>query len=324
MSAIDGVARVRRTATPVQRAANCFLRVWSAWEKRRRRLRAQIALCALSDRELMDIGATRAEIDYIALRQGSAMPHRSTRWRVGNALAILLLFNLLGLISADRAEAQCSAQDVLRRHLAVQSAPPTLGSPIPVGHAADVLVWKTILIGTFADTFALRNAMSAMGCGVGNSATEILARPAFTLIRKKAEVALVAVSVAELGFQGETTSLRAIYVRAQELGFALAPSEIAPQLRLQYLDQPVGEFLIIGMEPVRTWAGEAVVLSVANGGAGLILIGQDGSDDTQISAMSRFVFVRPNTSIPAEAAALVTFERKSPRGNARLGQGDRQ
>jgi hypothetical protein len=144
------------------------------------------------------------------------------------------------------------------------------------------------------------------------------------LIRKKAEVALVAVSVAELGFQGETTSLRAIYVRAQELGFALAPSEIAPQLRLQYLDQPVGEFLIIGMEPVRTWAGEAVVLSVANGGAGLILIGQDGSDDTQISTMSRFVFVRPDTSVPAEAAALVTFERKSPRGNARLGQGDRQ
>ncbi|WP_312016512.1 hypothetical protein [Bradyrhizobium liaoningense] len=112
-------------------------------------------------------------------------------------------------------------------------------------------------------------------------------------------------SVAELGFQGATASLREIYARAQELGFALAPPETAPQLRLQYLDQPIGEFLIIAMQPVRTWSGESVVLTVANGGAGLVLIGQDGREDTQISAISRFVFVRPDTSIAPEAAAML-------------------
>jgi hypothetical protein len=253
----------------------------------------------------MDIGATRGEIDYIASQRSIARPHRSTCRHIGDALLILLLFSLLGLVSADRAAAQCTAQDVLRRHLAVKAAPPVPGSEIPVSSAVDALVWKTILIGTFTDTFALRNAMSAIGCGVGDSAAEILARPAFTLSGKKAEVELVAVSVAELGFQGETSSLREIYLRAQELGFALAPPEIAPQLRLQYLDQPIGEFLTIGMEPIRTWAGEAVILTVANGGAGLILIGQDGRDDAQISAMSRLVFVRPDRSIPAEAAAMV-------------------
>lgn len=304
MSSIHGIAQVRRTATPLQQATSLFLRVWKVWQKRRRRRKVQTALCTLSDRELTDIGTTRAEIDCIALQQGSARPHRSTHWRIGNALVILLLINLLGLIWADRAEAQCTAQDVLRRHLAVKSVPPAPGS-VPVGHAADVPVWKTILIGTFTDTFALRNAMSAMGCGVGSSAAEILARPAFTLSRKKTEVELVAVSVAELGFQGETSSLREIYVRAQELGFALAPPEIAPQLRIQYLDQPIGEFLTIGMEPISTWAGEAILLTVANGGAGLILIGQDGRGDSQISTMSRFVFVRPDTSTPADAAALV-------------------
>ena len=111
MSTINGVAQVRRTATPVQQVTSLFLRVWSAWQKRRRRLKVQTALCALSDQELMDIGATRAEIDYIALQQGRARPDRPTPWRIGNALAISLLFNLLGLISADRAEAQCTAQD---------------------------------------------------------------------------------------------------------------------------------------------------------------------------------------------------------------------
>ncbi|MBR0820010.1 DUF1127 domain-containing protein [Bradyrhizobium liaoningense] len=304
MSAFNGVAQVRRTATPVQQVTSLFLRVWSAWQKHRRRLKVQAALCALSERELMDIGATRAEIDYIALQQGRARPDRPAPWRIGSALAILLLVNLFGLISADRTEAQCSAQDVLRRRLAVKVDPPAPRSEIPVSSAADILAWKTIRIGTFTDTFALRSAMSAMGCGVGNAADEILARPAFTLSREKAEVELVAVSVAELGLRGETSSLREIYARAQQLGLALAPAEIAPQLRLQYLDQPIGEFLTIGMEPIGTWAGEAVVLTVANGGAGLILIGQDGREDAQISAISRFVFVRPGASMAPEAAAM--------------------
>jgi hypothetical protein len=38
--------------------------------------------------------------------------------------------------------------------------------------------------------------------------------------------------------------------------------------------------------------GGAVILKVANGGAGLILIGQDGSADAQIPVACRFLFVR--------------------------------
>ncbi|MEK9279935.1 MULTISPECIES: DUF1127 domain-containing protein [unclassified Bradyrhizobium] len=304
MSAIYSAARMRRTAASPQQAISLFQRLRSAWQERRRRRGVQADLSALSDRELMDIGTTRGEIDYIASQRSIARPHRSSAQRIGDALVILLLFNVFSLISADRARAQCTAQDVLRNHLAVKAAPAAPGSQIPISSAADVSVWKTILIGTFADSFALRRAMDAIGCGVGNSADEILARPAFSLSDKKAEVQLVAVSVAELGFQGETASLRDIYARAQGLGFGLAAAEIAPQLRLQYLDQPIGEFLTIGMEPIRTWAGEPVLLTVANGGAGLILIGQDGHDDAQISVISRFVFVRPDKPASAEAAAM--------------------
>ncbi|MEY9880375.1 DUF1127 domain-containing protein [Bradyrhizobium sp. USDA 329] len=303
MSAIYGSARMRRTATSLQQAISLFLQFRTALRERRARQRVRAALGALSDRELMDIGMTRGEIDYVASQRSIARPHRSTLRSIGDALQILLLVNLFSLISVDRTEAQCTAQDVLRRGLAAKGAPPGQKAMIPVSSAADVLVWKTIRMGTFTDTLALRNALSAIGCGVGNSAAEILARPAFTLNHGQAEVALVAVSVAELGFQ-DAASLREIYLRAQELGFALAPAEIAPQLRLQYLDQPIGEFLTIGMEPIRTWAGEATLLTVANGGAGLILIGQDGRDDAQISVMSRFVFVRPHTAPAVEAAAM--------------------
>jgi hypothetical protein len=115
-------------------------------------------------------------------------------------------------------------------------------------------------------------------------------------------VELLAVSAAELGFETDTASLADIYARAQQLGFGFAAAEVAPQLRLQYFDQPIGEFLIIGMEPIKTWRGEPVILTVANGGAGLILIGQDGGADAEISTASRFLFVRSKETALAKAA----------------------
>jgi uncharacterized protein YjiS (DUF1127 family) len=56
-----------------------FKGIWSAFQKRRQRRRLRAGLHDLSNRGLMDIGVTRAEIDYIAahrainrLRDGTA------------------------------------------------------------------------------------------------------------------------------------------------------------------------------------------------------------------------------------------------------------
>jgi hypothetical protein len=235
-----------------------------------------------------------ATYDSNRLRPAAAFAQRS---------ATLLVCCALVVACSNAAEAQCSAQDVLRNHLALKGAPPPRDIRTSFSSAAQVPVWKRIAVGTFRDLAALRGAMSALGCGVGNSADEIIGRPTFTLSGKKTEVELVAVSPAELGFTGETATLRNVYARAQLLGLLLAPAEVAPQLRLQYLDQPIGEFLIMAMEPIRTWAGEPVILTVANGGAGLILIGQDGQEGLDLPVGSRFVFVRPGTPGPAQAAA---------------------
>jgi hypothetical protein len=113
-------------------------------------------------------------------------------------------------------------------------------------------------------------------------------------------VELVAVSAAELGFQTDTVPLADIYARAQQLGFGLAAAEVAPQLRLQYFDQPLGDFLI-AMEPIKTWKGDPIILTVANGGAGLTLIGRDGSADAQIPVSSRLLFVRSQEATLAKA-----------------------
>jgi hypothetical protein len=229
-----------------------------------------------------------------------AIPHCSTGWHRGSTLVIAMLCTLCILLFASEARAQCTARDALQNQLRFKKIPSASTPQIPVRSAADVPAWKTIVVGTFADTFALRKALDAAGCSIGDLAEEILARPAFTLSATKTSVELFAVSAAELGFRTDTASLSDIYTRARQLGFRLAPAEVAPQLRLQYFDQPIGELLIIGMAPIKTWKGEAVILTVGNGGAGLILIGQDGSADAEISVASRILFVRSNEAVPAD------------------------
>ena len=232
-----------------------------------------------------------------------AITRRSTGWRHGAILLIAMLCTACIVLSASEASAQCTARDALRNQLPLNKSPSADVPPIPIGSAATVPVWKTITVGKFANSFALIDALDAAGCSIGGAAGEILARPSFTLSATKIDVELFAVSAAELGFRAGTASLADIYARAQQLGFELAAAEVAPQLRLQYFDQPIGEFLTIGMEPIRTWNGELAIVAVANGGSGLMLIGQDGSANGQISVASRFLFVRSKKFAPAEEQA---------------------
>jgi len=218
----------------------------------------------------------------------------------GVTRAVLLLCSAWMLGSTNYASAQCTARDVLQRQLSFGAAPAARTPKNVVTSASDVAVWKTIEVGTFSDSSALFGAMRAMGCGVGDAAAAALAQPDFSVSATRASVELVTLSAAELGFPGETASLRQIYAFVQRLGFRLAPAEIALQLRLQYLDQPVGEFLNIGMAPIQTPAGEPVILTVANGGAGLILIGQDGRADVEIPVTARFAFVQSRDASPEQ------------------------
>jgi len=228
-----------------------------------------------------------------------AIPHSPIR-RQGRFSLITVLCTACMVLFASEASAQCTARDVLKNRLTLTTTASANTRSVLVRSAFAVPVWRRIAIGTFANSFALLSALDAAGCVIGNSAEEVLARPAFTVGTSKTIVELFAVSAAELGFQTATAPLADIYARAQQLGFGLAAAEVAPQLRLQYFDQPMGE-LLIGMEPIKTWNGEPFILAVANGGAGLALIGRDGSADAEIPVASRFLFVRSNGATLAKA-----------------------
>lgn len=211
---------------------------------------------------------------------------------LGKIRVVAVLWATCLVLYASGAWAQCAGRDV-PRNASVAPSFPIIASSAAVRAGSAIKLWKTITLGGVANSFALRNALDAAGCGIGDLAEEIIARPAFVLAKTKTEVDLVVVSIADLGFAVGSVPLRDIYSRAEKLGLALAPAEAGPALRLQYFDQPTGEFLNVGMRPIATWNGDLVIFTVANGGAGLILIGQNGSDDIKMPASSTFVFALP-------------------------------
>jgi hypothetical protein len=167
--------------------------------------------------------------------------------------------------------------------------------------AADIPIWRTATLGTYKTIDALRDALHAKRIHVGDMADEILGRPAFNLSKMRRDARLVVLAVSELGFEAEGASLADIYARARQLGFELCPAEVGPQLRLQYLYQPLGEFLHIAMAPIAGHGGEPSDLTVANGGAGLILIGGDAHPNLVMPSTVRFAFIRPESPQRPEA-----------------------
>jgi len=72
---------------------------------------------------------------------------------------------------------------------------------------------------------------------------------------KDGRTELALLSTADLGVESES-SLADLHKRAKQVGLELCPAEVAPQLRLDYRNQPLGEALNISMEPVATHRGE--------------------------------------------------------------------
>ena len=174
---------------------------------------------------------------------------------------------------------------------------PALGQTpmLEVKTASELPIWKTITLGLHRNVNAVRDALDAAKIAVGDSADEILGRPAFTFANERRELNLVVLSVAALGFGADGGTLADIHARAVRLGFELCPEEVGPQLRLQYLNQPVGEFLHVAMKPQLTYRGDPVDFTLANGGAGLSLLGGSARPNLVISARAAFVFVRPSS-----------------------------
>lgn len=148
---------------------------------------------------------------------------------------------------------------------------------------------KTLKLGIYKDADALRKALRTNGNSISDWANEILGKLAFTISSAEEEFQLVITSVANLGFK-EGATYRNICAKAKELGLELCPGEVGPQLRLQYKNQPKGEWLRIAMEPITVSGSFLCIFEVENITGGLWLRCSDGRSDTFWGADISVVF----------------------------------
>jgi hypothetical protein len=152
---------------------------------------------------------------------------------------------------------------------------------------------RTLKLGTgIRDAHGFRAALKDAEFYIGDLASDLLNKPAFTVSPEAKEVELVIVSAADLGFK-KTATRKDIYARATELGLVLCPAEVGPQLRLQYPDQAKGEWLFIGMEPIELSPHDFRIFEVERRNNDEQWLGSENGDPAHVwKAADRWVFLR--------------------------------
>ena len=128
--------------------------------------------------------------------------------------------------------------------------------------------WRTITIGAHSSLATLGQSLANGGFRVSDFANRLLGK--MKLVRAAKKLELVVVTVAELGFPNGATFAQIVKV-AKQLGLSLCPAEVGPALRLDYKDQPNGEWLRIAMKPVTDSGGGLRVFGVGHDSGGLWL-----------------------------------------------------
>lgn len=105
---------------------------------------------------------------------------------------------------------------------------------------------------------------------ISDYAKDMLDSRDFTTNKETKATNLVRLTVESLGFpRGATTN--EIYRKAEELGLELCPAEVGPQYRLKYANQPMNEWVSIGMKQIADRGGTPDVFHLGRHGDGLWL-----------------------------------------------------
>ncbi len=107
----------------------------------------------------------------------------------------------------------------------------------------------------------LISELKATHINISSYAEDMFRSPEFVAGKTTEEVTLICLTVADLGFTRNAT-IDQIYERAKELGLELCPPDVGPHYRLNYHNQPLGEWMSIGMEPINDSDGHLNVFSV--------------------------------------------------------------
>jgi len=150
---------------------------------------------------------------------------------------------------------------------------------------------KTIKLGTGLKTKNdFLDVLKEKNIKVSSWAEDIMAKLEFIVATKEMNQKLIILSVADLGFK-DGAKIKDIYERAKKLGLELCPPEVGPQLRLQYSDQPIGEWVLTAMKPIIDSDGYLYVWYVSRDGDESWLNASRGGPDDSYFSNLRFAFV---------------------------------
>ena len=111
-------------------------------------------------------------------------------------------------------------------------------------------------------------------------------------IENPEEVTLIRLTVADLGFKSSATTDQ-IYERAQNLGLELCPADTGPNYRLKYRNQPLNEWIYMGMKQITDSGGDPDVFKLVRRDDGLWLDDRWAIPGLEWSPNDKFVFRLP-------------------------------
>jgi hypothetical protein len=116
----------------------------------------------------------------------------------------------------------------------------------------------------------LISEMEAAGINISDYAKSMLKNREFVPGKNPEEATLIRLTVADLGFKSSATTDQ-IYERAQILGLELCPVDTGPNYRLKYQNQPLNEWIYMGMKQITDSDGDPGVFRLARRDDGLWL-----------------------------------------------------
>ncbi len=103
------------------------------------------------------------------------------------------------------------------------------------------------------------------------------------------DMTLIHLTVGDLGFRTSATADQ-IFERAQQLGLELCPSDTGPNWRLKYRNQPLGEWICMGMKQITSSDGLPSIFILDRGDVGLWLATASAEFDHRWSSDNVFIF----------------------------------
>ena len=135
----------------------------------------------------------------------------------------------------------------------------------------------------------LISEMEAAGINISDYVKLMLKNREFVPGKNPEESTLIRLTVADLGFKSSATTDQ-IYERAQILGLELCPADTGPNYRLKYQNQPLNEWIYMGMKQIADSGGGPSVFRLGRGVGGLWLSVRWARPDSEWSPDYKFVF----------------------------------